>query len=584
MKLSTSTPDLAMLVRLLKPHRSKISLLGLTSLLAGVLEALFLFLIARVALSISGDEETIHIFYGLDLSIAETLVVAGIVIAVRMVATLISILISTSLARTVAITTRERLAAAYLSSSWSLQQSEPAGTLQQLLMSFTFSVTGLVNVAGVAVTASLTLLALLVTAALVNLVATLLVIAALLLFAVVLSPLRHRLKTRSEVLASEQLSLATKVSELDSLGLEIQSFALPQQVLEHLRPLIKSETLARQRVDNLVQASVPVYITFAYTAVVIGLAGVAVLDISDFGSTSVVMLIMLRSLIYGQQVQQATTALAETSPFLRFVEETHLRYEASRPKRGAVVVKTLESVQLDKLWFSYREGIPALSGLSLNIQAGEIIGIVGPSGSGKSTLVEILLGIRSPDEGMVLVNGIDLSELSRESWSAISAFVPQETTLITGTVSENIRFFRQGITDEEVVRAARHAFIDGDVRKLAAGYESWIGERGDELSGGQRQRLAIARAIVGNPQLLILDEPTSALDDRSEGMIRKTLTDLSRSRTTTVVVVAHRMSTLSVCDRILVLQDGRMIVFDKTRRVLDPELGYSAVLEASDID
>ena len=199
-------------------------------------------------------------------------------------------------------------------------------------------------------------------------------------------------------------------------------------------------------------------------------------------------------------------------------------------------------------------------------------------------LVEILLGIRSPDEGMVLVNGIELPELSGESWSAISAFVPQETTLITGTVSENIRFFRQGITDEEVVRAARHAFIDDDIRKLAAGYESWIGERGDELSGGQRQRLAIARAIVGNPQLLILDEPTSALDDQSEGMIRKTLTDLSRSRTTTVVVVAHRMSTLSICDRILVLQDGRMIVFDKTRRVLDPELGYSAVLEASDID
>jgi len=582
MKLTINTRNLAGLGRLLKPHRPQISLLGLTSLLAGILEALFLFLIARVALAISGDDGPIHIFAGLDLSVTKTLVVAGIVIAVRLVATLVSIRISTSLARTVAITTRERLAESYLSSSWSLQQSEPAGKLQQLLMGFTFSVTGLVNVTGVAGTAFLTLLALLATAAMVDLAATLLVITALSLFAVVLSPLRHRLNTRAELLASEELSLANKVSELDSLGLEIQSFALPKRVLEYLRPLTESETLARQRVDNLSQASVPVYITFAYTAVVIGLAAVAVLDISEFGSTSVVMLIMLRSLIYGQQLQQATTALAERAPFLHFLDETHLRYEASRPKRGAVVVETLESIQLDKLWFSYRDEIPALRGLSLNIQAGEIIGIVGPSGSGKSTLVEILLGLRIPGEGAVLVNGIELPELSRESWSAISAFVPQETTLITGTVSENIRFFRQGITDEDVIRAAQHAFIDSDIRGLPDGYESWIGERGAELSGGQRQRLAIARAIVGNPQLLILDEPTSALDDRSEGMIRKSLSDLSQN--TTVIVVAHRMSTLSVCDRILVLQDGRMLVFDKTSRVLDPEHGYSTVLEASEID
>jgi ABC-type multidrug transport system fused ATPase/permease subunit len=305
-------------------------------------------------------------------------------------------------------------------------------------------------------------------------------------------------------------------------------------------------------------------------------------DIAEFTSTSAVMLIMLRSLIYGQQLQQSASILVEKTPFLQSLDDTHLQYLAGRHKRGDIVVKTLDSVQLNDLCFAYRDGTPALSDLSLEIPAGEIVGIVGPSGSGKSTLVEILLGLRIPDRGTVLINGHDLQSITHESWSTISAFVPQETALITGTISENIRFFRPDISDEDVIRAARHAFIDSVVKDLPDGYESWIGERGAELSGGQRQRLAIARAIVGRPQLLILDEPTSALDSQSEEMVRKALADLSKGDTT-VVVVAHRMSTLSICDRVLVLQDGRRLVFEETSRVLDPQRGYASVLQASKI-
>ncbi len=582
MKLSTKASNVAGLVRLLKPHQSRIAILGLTSLLAGILEALFLVSVTRTALSLSNPDETITLIGDLELSVAMALSVAGIAVSLRLAISLLGILVYTSLAKTVAINTREQLASSFLGSSWPLQQSEPAGKLQQLLLGFTFQVTNLVNVAGTALTAFLTLLVLLAIATVVDPIAMIVVCFALASFAVVLSPIRHRLGTRAEILANEELSFSSKVSELGPLGLEIQSFGIHQRVLDHLRPFSRREAQARQRVEILAQTSIPVYISFAYAVVVISLAAIALLDISEFTSTSAVMLIMLRSLIYGQQLQQSASILAEKAPFLQSLEDARLRYVAGRHERGDVVVRTLDSIQLNDLWFAYRDRIPALSDLSLNISAGEIVGIVGPSGSGKSTLVEILLGLRIPDRGTVLVNDHDLQSITHESWSAISAFVPQETALITGTISENIRFFRQNISDEDVIRAAQHAFIDSDIRGLPEGYESWIGERGAELSGGQRQRLAIARAIVGSPQLLILDEPTSALDDRSEGMIREALSELSRS--TTVVVVAHRMSTLSVCDRILVLQDGKKLVFDKTSRVLDPEHGYASGLAFSEID
>ena len=582
MKLSAKAPNVADLIRLLKPHQSRIALLGLTSLLAGALEALFLVSVTRTALSLSSPDETITLIGDLELSVAVVLTVAGIAVALRMAVSLLGILISTSLAKTVAINTREQLAKSFLGSSWPLQQSEPAGKLQQLLLGFTFQVTNLVNVVGTALTAFLTLLVLLAVAAVVDPIAMIVVFFALALFAVVLSPLRHRLGARAEILANEELSFSNKVSELGSLGLEIQSFGTHQRVLDHLRPFSRHDALARQRVEILSQTSVPVYISFAYGVVVISLAAIALLDIVEFTSTSAVMLIMLRSLIYGQQLQQSASILAEKMPFLQSLKDAQLRYAAGRHKRGDVVVSALESVQLNDLSFAYRDGVPALSDLSLNIQAGEIVGIVGPSGSGKSTLVEILLGLRIPDTGTVLVNGHDLQSITYDSWSGISAFVPQETVLVTGTISENIRFFRENISDEDVVRAARHAFIDSVVKDLPDGYQSQIGERGAELSGGQRQRLAIARAIVGRPQLLILDEPTSALDDQSEKMIRESLTELSKGDTT-VVVVAHRMSTLSICDRVLVLQDGRRLVFEETSSVLDPQRGYASLLKASEI-
>jgi ATP-binding cassette subfamily B protein len=198
----------------------------------------------------------------------------------------------------------------------------------------------------------------------------------------------------------------------------------------------------------------------------------------------------------------------------------------------------------------------ALTGVTFSISQGEVLGVIGPSGSGKSTLAQLLLGLRAPTTGTMSVDGSDLRDVDRSWWSRRVAFVAQDALLITGTVADNIRFFRDDIDAAALRRAAFQANVLSDIEALPDGFDTHLGERGSQLSGGQRQRLSIARALVGQPEFLVLDEPTSALDGQSEALIRATLADL-RGRIT-VVIIAHRMSTLDICDRIVVIENGRM--------------------------
>jgi ABC-type multidrug transport system fused ATPase/permease subunit len=174
--------------------------------------------------------------------------------------------------------------------------------------------------------------------------------------------------------------------------------------------------------------------------------------------------------------------------------------------------------------------------------------------------VQVLLGLRDPDQGRVLAGGRDISTFNRGEWARKVTFVPQAAHLIAGTIADNIRFLRDGVVQADIERAARLAHLHEDIIGFPAGYERQVGKHGGHLSGGQQQRLCIARALVEQPEVLILDEPTSALDVRSEHLIRTTLESL-RDRMT-VIVIAHRLSTLSICDRIMVIKDGELKEFD----------------------
>ena len=340
----------------------------------------------------------------------------------------------------------------------------------------------------------------------------------------------------------------------------MQTFGVQTRFARRIDELTQETTETQRKVQTLTGSLAPVYMTLAYAAV---LAGVAILTVVGSDSLAVigaVMLLMLRSLSYGQQLAAATGQMAANAPFLESIRATVERYRAFSANSGAAIPAAVTPLEARDVEFAYVAERPALWDATFQLTGGEVVGVIGPSGAGKSTLAQLLLGLREPTAGSVRVGGVDLRDVDRSWWSSHVAFVAQDALLFTGTVAENIRFFRDGIDDDALRRSAAQANVLTDIEALPQGFDTHLGERGSQLSGGQRQRLSIARALVGNPQLLVLDEPTSALDGRSEALIRDTLARLRGE--VTVVIIAHRMSTLDICDRIMVIEGGRMTAFD----------------------
>jgi subfamily B ATP-binding cassette protein MsbA len=199
----------------------------------------------------------------------------------------------------------------------------------------------------------------------------------------------------------------------------------------------------------------------------------------------------------------------------------------------------------------------ALSGINLSIRAGEIIALIGVSGVGKTTLVNLIPRFYDPTEGQILIDGIDISEVTLESLREKTGIVSQETILFNDTVRDNIAYGRIGAEDDLIIEAAKAAYAHDFIMEMPHGYDTIIGEKGVRLSGGQKQRIAIARALLKNPPILILDEATSSLDTASELMVQEALKNLMKDRTT--FVIAHRLSTILMADRIVVIDRGKIV-------------------------
>ncbi|HEX3837478.1 MAG TPA: ABC transporter ATP-binding protein [Steroidobacteraceae bacterium] len=218
---------------------------------------------------------------------------------------------------------------------------------------------------------------------------------------------------------------------------------------------------------------------------------------------------------------------------------------------------TRGAIELQHVKFGYEGAATVFDDLSVRIPPGQRVGLVGYSGSGKSTFVSLILRLYEPQQGRVLIDGTDVRQITQESLHSHLGLIPQDPSLFHRSLMENIRYGRQGASDEEVVTAARKAHAHDFIQNVPGGYAALVGERGIKLSGGQRQRVAIARVVLKNAPILILDEATSSLDSVTEKAIQETLSDIMRGRT--VLVVAHRLSTIAHLDRILVFDGGRIV-------------------------
>ncbi len=242
----------------------------------------------------------------------------------------------------------------------------------------------------------------------------------------------------------------------------------------------------------------------------------------------------------------------------------HIQELLDEPTRGSDrpgapdLPRITHDITFERVTFQY-EGAqqPVLDNLSLKLDVGKTIAIVGPSGSGKSTLLNLILRLYVPDEGRVTIDGVDIRKVTRKSLRQSMAVVFQENMLFNMSIKENIRLGKEGATDEEVVEAARKAEIHRYIMSLPQKYDTPVGERGDTLSGGQRQRIAIARAIIRNPSVLLLDEATSALDQTTEAAINRTLLKVAKGRT--MIWSTHRLTSVVDMDEIIVISGGKAI-------------------------
>jgi len=246
---------------------------------------------------------------------------------------------------------------------------------------------------------------------------------------------------------------------------------------------------------------------------------------------------------------------------------------------NAVALKEVRGeVRLENVKFGYDPLRPVLKGISIDIQAGEMIGLVGRSGAGKTTIINMICRFYDPQEGRVLIDGVDLRTVRQHDWHRRIGIVPQEPFLFHGTIAENIAYAQPGASRDEIIRAARAANAHPFIMRFPDGYDSQVGERGARLSGGERQRISIARAILHDPRILILDEATSSVDTETEQQIQEAIARLVQGRT--VFAIAHRLSTLKNANRLLVIEDGQVVEFGTHDELIEKDGVYAKLVNA----
>jgi ATP-binding cassette subfamily B protein len=564
-------------------RRLRLLVLVLCSFAGGLAEAASLLLIARIAFALVNPDAKVSASIGpllsFSASVGTLIALAAAFVVVRFALQVVTLRMQAHLFGEVLEQTRAEMVHGYLAASWAAQADDRDGRLQQLVGEFAAGVAGQMGAIAGLLVAACSLAAMLGAALFANALGTLAVAVAGLGLIAVLRPFRNAVKRRSRRNAEASIEFGTAVSEVASMAQEVHVFGVQLPIRSHIDRLSRRSRHAAERLQILTGA-LPAFYQAAALLIVIGAVGVVYLAGGNrVASLGAVILIGIRSLSYAQGIQQSIQALHIGAPFIEVMQSEVERYRGAQTAQGRYRLRHVESLEFVDVAYAYDTTRFALADVTFAARRGEIIGIVGPSGAGKSTLVQLMLRLRAPTAGHIHVNDVDIDEFLLEDWTRRVVFVGQDPHLFRGTLAENIRFFRADVTDEAIERASRRAHLHNEVELWPDRYETAVGERGRKLSGGQRQRLTIARALVGDPDVIVLGEPTSSLDVHSEAVIRDTLAELGRQAL--IFVIAHRLSTLGVCDRIMVIQDGRIRAFDEPARLEESSPFYRQALQLS---
>jgi ATP-binding cassette subfamily B protein len=381
--------------------------------------------------------------------------------------------------------------------------------------------------------------------------------------ALVVARLRARLRTHNEHFRHEVETLSSRVTEMTRLIPVTRAHGLEGKALRRMDGTLHRLLTSGMRLD-LVNGRFGSLAWVVLNVVgVLVLAGAALVSYYGVWGVTAGDVVMLSAFL--TTLTNSTTTLAGLAPVItkglesvRSVGEVLQAPELEDNEGKSEVSEVRGAVAFEQAGHAYGDGErPAVHDFTLSVRPGETIALVGASGAGKSTVLNLVIGFIRPTSGRLLLDGTDMNTLDLRTYRRFVSVVPQESILFDGTIRENVAYGMEDEADEQAVRAAlRDANALEFVEQLPQGLDTLVGERGARLSGGQRQRLAIARALIRNPRVLVLDEATSALDTRSEALVQQALARLLRGRTT--FVVAHRLSTVRGADRIVVMGDGRI--------------------------
>lgn len=527
----------------------------------GLLEALILTLFARIALAgagVGGTNVTVPLAGDLDTSVAITALV--LLILLRFLLGVASAWTNGALAFRIVVGIREEMLRDYVGAEYLVKDDLDDGGLQQLIVTFPSQGNGLIQGLTQSGAALLTMSAMLAFSFGSDAFATLALLGAIVAVSALLVPLRRVVRKFSSEAVETQVRLSSAVAELAELRAEVEAFGVGPSAVARVGGRIQSDGHVGRRMAIIKQLIPPAYHGVTYLAVALGLLLLSQSSPEDLTTIGPIMLVILRTLAYGQAVQQGAVLIAQIGPFLGYLNATVERFRQHAVRVDGEPVRQFRQIQFRSVSFRYPSsaGGRGVRDLDLTIQHGQSVGLVGPSGGGKSTTLKLLAGLYAPSGGTIEIDGRPLQSLSRAGWSSLVGFVPQHPRLLNASIAENVRFFRDGISEDEVRRALSAADLLVEIDALERGIDTVIGPGATTLSGGQMQRLAIARALVGRPALIVMDEPTSAIDQESEREVAAAVAAVAAE--VTVVIASHRPQILEHCDRVIEVGPSGVVV------------------------
>lgn len=453
---------------------------------------------------------------------------------------------------------RAQLLDEYLGASWPTMASSRGGGLPTIA-SYASRSSGLLSGLIVLIKSGFTVLIFLATAFLVNVVAAVMTITVGLVLFAALRPLASAIRRINRRTSSLWVEYSEEMAEVASAARDIRVYTAEGAISARIGEMNGELCDLRRKETRLGLSFNPAYQysgMLLVVAVIVFARRMSGVDVAQVGA---IALLLLRTLNYGQQLQSGYQNIVGTVPYVEDLNRARQRFRMDAISTTGDEVPAVERLDFQGVCYSYDGEANALDGVSFAARAGELIGVAGPSGGGKSTLSQILLRLRVPDSGQVLINGRIAEEYALDSWYRRISYVPQDPRLLHASVAENISMFDPDVEMSEVKDAARAAGIHEVIESLPEGYNTLIGPAFRDLSGGQIQRIGIARALARRAEVLILDEPTSALDVQSEAIIQDTLLELKGK--VLLIVIAHRLTTLTICDKLLVMRHGRVESF-----------------------